>query len=263
MARLVWDAVGERFFEVGVDRGVLYIEGQPGVAWNGLTTVTESPSGGEAQSYYIDGMKYLNVAEAEDFEGTLEAFTYPDVFAECEGLASPYGGLFVTNQVRRPFGLSYRTLIGNDTEGIANGYKIHLLYNVLAEPSNRSNETIDNSPHPQTFSWKITSLPPPITGFRRTSHFIVDSRTADPLALTALENILYGTMSLTPRLPLPNEILTIFETNSSFVVTDNGDGSFTVTGTDFEVHMLDATTFEINTPGATFIDAESYTLTSP
>jgi len=263
VARLVWGALGERFFETGVDRGVLFLEGRPGVVWNGLTSVSETPSGGDSQSYYIDGIKYQNVPNAEDFEGTIEAFTYPDEFAECEGVIAAFSGLFLTNQGRKSFGLTYRTLVGNDVQGVDRGYKLHILYNVLAEPTSRSNSTMDDNPNPQNFSWKITTLPPPIVGYRRTAHIIIDSRVTDPLALTAIENILYGTESLTSRLPLPAEIFTIFETNSSFVVVDNGDGTFTATGTDFEVFMSGTDEFTIDTPSAVFIDADSYTLTSP
>lgn len=263
MARLVWGETGERFFETGVDRGVLYIESRPGVVWNGLTSVTESPTGGDAQPYFIDGIKYQNVPNAEDFEGTIEAFTYPNEFTECEGLIEAYSGLFLTSQGRKPFGLAYRTLVGNDVNGVDKGYKIHLLYNVLAEPTSRSNSTMDDNPNPQNFSWKITTLPPPVVGYRRTAHFIIDSRVTDPLALAAIEDILYGTESLTSRLPLPAEIFTIFETNSSFVVVDNGDGTFTASGTDFEVFMSGVDTFTIDTPSAVFVDADSYTLSSP
>jgi hypothetical protein len=263
MARLVWGEIGERFFETGVDRGVLYLDSRPGVVWNGLTSVSETPSGGSTQGYYIDGIKYQNVADAEEFEGTIEAFTYPDEFAECEGLVSAFSGLLLTAQGRKSFGLSYRTLVGNDIEGVDKGYKIHILYNVLAEPTSRNNASMDDSPNPQNFSWRITTLPPAVTGYRRTAHYIIDSRMTDPLALSAVEDILYGTSSLTARLPLPAELFTIFETNSSFVVVDNGDGSFTASGTDFEVFMSGTDEFTIDTPSAVFIDADSYTLSSP
>ena len=263
MAKLVWGIAGERFYEAGVDRGVLYIADQPGVVWNGLTSVSEIPSGGETKAYYIDGVKYQQVSADEEFVANIEAFTYPDEFAECEGtLQSPHSGLFLTSQPRKSFGLSYRTRIGNDLDGPDHAYKLHLVYNALAESSARQNETLDESPNLTNFSWRVTTLPPPITGYKRTAHFVVDSRSTDPLALTALEEILYGSDALTPRLPDASELFDIFETHSSFVVIDNGDGSFTASGTDFQVHMLDSTTFEINTPAAVFIDATSYTLTS-
>jgi hypothetical protein len=249
-------------FETGVDRGVLYVDGHPGVVWNGLTSVTESPSGGGSKSYYIDGQKYLNVAGFEEFEGTLEAFTYPDLFEECEGTVEALSGLKLTHQGRKSFGLAYRSLVGNDVEGTEHAYKLHIVYNALAEPTSNQHQTTDDSPTPENFSWKITTLPPPVVGFKRTAHYIVDSRRADPLALTALENILYGTDALTSRLPLPAEVINIFTVNSSFIVVDNGDGSWTATGTDEQI-VVTGTEFVIDGPFATFIDADTYQLTSP
>lgn len=260
--RLVWGAIGERLFETGVDRGVLYVAGHPGIVWNGLTSVTESPSGGETTSYYIDGVKYLNVASAEDFEAILEAFTYPDEFEQCEGTSEPFHGLLLTHQGRVSFGLSYRSLVGNDVLGTEFGYKLHLVYNALAEPTQRQQQTMNDSPNPENFSWRLTTLPPEVTGYRNTAHFIVDTRRVDPLALAALEDILYGSEAITPRLPLPTEIFSIFTANSSFVVVDHGDGSWTATGTDEEI-VVTGTEFVIDTPSAVFIDAESYTLSSP
>jgi hypothetical protein len=260
--RLVWDAAGERLFETGIDRGVLYVEGHPGVVWNGLTSFAEAPDGGEATSYWIDGVKYQNVASSEDFEGTLEAYTYPDEFEECEGTSEPFHGLLLTHQKRKSFGLAYRSLVGSDLDGPDHGYKLHLVYNALAEPTQRQRRTTDNTPTPASFSWRITTLAPAITGYRNTAHFIVDTRRVDPLALTALENILYGSDALTPRLPLPAEIFEIFTANTSFVVVDHGDGSWTATGTSEEIVVF-GSEFIIDTPAAEFIDAESYTLSSP
>jgi hypothetical protein len=263
MPRLTWGSSGERFYETGIDRGVLYPEEGAGVSWTGLTSVAEAPTGGTARAYYLDGVKYLHISSAEEFEATISAFTYPDEFIECEGTSSPYPGLFITAQRRRTFGLSYRTLVGNDIDGLEHGYKIHLIYNALAEPSQRANATFNDSPGANNFSWKITTKPPVISGFKRTAHFIIDSRHTDPLALAALEEFLYGSDAAPAAMPTTEELLDIFINNSSFVVVDNGDGSWTATGTDSEIVMLDATTFEINAPGAVFIDAESYTLTSP
>lgn len=262
MTRLIWGAAGERFYETGVERGVLYIGEQPGVVWNGLTSVSETPSGGEAKAYYIDGVKYLNVEADEEFEATIEAFTYPEEFAECEGTIAAIHGFLVTHQRKKSFGLSYRTKVGNDIDGPDHAYKLHVVYNALAEPATRQNTTMNDSPNAENFSWRITTLPPPFTGYKQTAHFILDSRLADPLSMLAIENVLYGTESLTSRLPDPNELFTIFSSSTSFIVVDNGDGTFTATGTDDEVHMLDSTTFEIDTPAAVFIDADSYTLTS-
>lgn len=263
MPRVTWCSVGKRFYETGVDRGVLYIDGKPGVPWNGLTSILETPIGGEAKSYYIDGIKYLNLASSEEFEAVIEALTYPDEFAFCEGYASAYNGLLVTQQPRKSFGLTYRTKIGNDLNGSDFAYKIHLIYNALAEPTQRSNNTMDDSINLSPFSWKITTRPPTITGYKRSAHFVIDSRFTDPMVLSAVEDVLYGTNSAGANLPSPTELFNIFEVNSSFVVIDNGDGSFTATGTDLEVHMIDETSFVINTHGAVFVNEDSYTLSSP
>lgn len=262
MTRIAWDAIGEKAYETGTDRGVIYVSGLAGAPWNGLTSVTESPSGGSSTPYYLDGVKILNVPGSEEFNATLDAFTYPYEFTLCEGVGQPYTGLFVTQQKRKSFGLSYRTIVGNDTEGNDNGYKIHLVYNALAEPSQRAHKSLGETTDLTAFSWNVSTKPIIIPGFKRTSHFVIDSRITNETTLSAIEDILYGTDATAPRLPLPDEIFTIFELNSTFVVVDNGDGTWTATGTDFEVHMLDATTFEIVTPAAVFIDADSYTLTS-
>lgn len=263
MAQLVWGAIGERRYEAGIDHGVLYIGDQPGVAWNGLTSVSENSTGGAATAYYIDGEKYLNSPDSEEFEATIEAFTYPDEFEACDGTAAYLSGLLVTQQPRKSFGLSYRTKVGNDINGIDNGYKIHLIYNALAEPSQRPNKTLSESSDLSAFSWKITTRPPAVVGYKRTAHYIIDSRRTDPAALTVIEAVLYGTESEAPRLPDTTELFDIFTNNSSFFVVDNGDGTFTATGTEFEVHMLDDNIFQISTPGAVFIDPNTYTLTSP
>lgn len=263
MARLVWDKIGDHRYETGVDRGVLYIGVQPGVPWSGLTSVSESPNGGSADPYYLDGVKYLNIPSSEEYEATVEAFTYPDEFAQCDGTASPYTGLFITAQPRKSFGLSYRTLVGNDLEATSHGYKIHIVYNALAEPSNRDFKTLSDNTDTSPFSWKITAKPPAIVGFKPTAHFVIDSRLTDPQTLAALEAILYGDSSNTARLPLPAEILNIFVTTSSFVVVDNGDGSWTATGTNAEIVDNGDGTFVINVPNAVFVDTETYTLSSP
>lgn len=264
MSRLIWDAPGKRYYETGVDRGVLYVSGFPGVPWNGLTAVTENPSGGSADPYYIDGIKYLNIPAAEEYEATIEAFTYPDEFAVCDGSAQPYNGLFLTAQPRKSFGFSYRSKVGNDLSGADFAYKIHLVYNALAEPSSRNNKTIGDSTDPANFSWKVTTKPPPVTGYKRTSHFVIDSRLADPFTLAAIENILYGDSSHTSRLPDPDELLNIFLTTTSFVVTDNGDGSWTATSANpSEIVDNGDGTFTITSPSAVIVDSETYTLSSP
>ena len=209
MTRLNWDAVGERFYEAGVDRGVLYLNGI-GYAWPGLISVAESSSGGEAKPHYVDGYKYANVAVAEEFQATISAFSSPPEFAVCDGLGLVHTGLIATQQRRRPFSFSYRTLIGNDLEGIDHGYKIHLVYNALAAPSSRTNSTIGESAAPGTLSWAITTLAPRVLGIRPTAHFIIDSRTTDPATLVAVEDILYGSDELTPSIPTVTELMTLF-----------------------------------------------------
>lgn len=210
MTRLIWGTQGERFYETGADRGVLYVPGNPGVPWNGLTAVTESPSGGEPRPFYLDGYKYINLASAEEFEATIEAFSSPTEFAQCDGTRAVSNGLFVTQQPRVQFGLSYRTMIGNDTEGIEHGYKIHLVYNGLAAPSSRNNGTISDSPEPNTYSWAITTAPPLLTGFRPTAHMVVDSRKTAPSLLEDLEDLLYGSASLASQLPSQADLIEMF-----------------------------------------------------
>jgi hypothetical protein len=213
---ITWDDVGERFFETGVDHGVLYLQLPDGtypvgVAWNGLVSVTENPSGGESNPQYADNIKYLNLLSAEDFGVTIEAFTYPDEFMEADGSVIPELGVLVGQQARKPFGLAYRTIIGNDTEGTDHGYKLHLIYGALASPSEKAYQTINESPEAITFSWEVTTTPTPVTGLRPASAITIDSRTADPTSLAALEVILYGntTGPVQGRLPLPDEVITL------------------------------------------------------
>lgn len=262
MPKLTWGDTGKRFYESGVDRGVLYVGSNPGVSWSGLVSVNETPSGGEAKPFYFEGIKYLNYSAQEEFEATIEAFTYPDEFAECDGTAVPFSGLYITHQRRRSFGFTYRTKIGNDTVGPEFGYKIHLVYNALAEPSSRDNASISDSVDPNNFSWKITTRPPAMPDFKRTSHFVIDSRFASPDALAVMEAILYGTDEEAARLPSIAEVFDIFTENALFVVTDNGDGTYSVTGPDYLIQMFDATTYQIESPTAIVIDEDTYTLSS-
>lgn len=219
MARLVWDKVGERFYETGVDRGVLYIPTaagvySTGVAWNGLTAVTESPSGAEATPQYADNIKYLNLVSVEEFGGTIEAFTYPDEFGQCDGTAEPVGGLKVGQQSRKTFGLSYRTKVGNDVAGSDLGYKLHLVYGALAAPSEKAYATVNDTPEAMTLSWEFTTTAVEVPNLKPSALLTVDSRdfTTAPAAaaLTALEDALWGATSGTgPRLPLPAEVITL------------------------------------------------------
>lgn len=217
MPVLVWDQTGERLYETGVDHGVLYIPSaagvyDTGVAWNGLTTVTETPSGAESNAQYADNIKYLNLISAEEFGATLEAFTYPPEFNEFDGLAVPAGdGLTIGQQPRKIFGLSYRTKVGNDVEGDSHGYKLHLVYGCSASPSERAYNTINDSPEAITFSWDITTTPAPVTGYSPTSLIVVDSTVADPTALTSLEAALYGDATIgVAHLPTPDEVIAMF-----------------------------------------------------
>lgn len=211
MSRLTWDNIGERYYETGVKNGVLYPvqaagDYSKGVAWNGLTAVTESPSGAEATALYADDIKYLNLISTEEFGATIEAYTYPDEFAECDGSAALAAGVMIGQQKRKTFGLCYRTTLGNDVEGNDYGYKLHLIYGALAAPSEKAYATINDSPEAITFSWEVTTTPVSVTGFKPTSQITIDSTKVDAAKLSALEDILYGTADVEARLPLPDEI---------------------------------------------------------
>lgn len=213
MAKIVWDKTGERLYETGVKQGVLYIPTDgvysKGVAWNGLTAVTESPSGAEATALYADDIKYLNLMSNEEFGCTIEAYTYPEEWAACDGSASLAAGVTIGQQSRKTFGLSYRTTIGNDVEGSDYGYKLHLIYGGLAAPSEKAYATINDSPEAITFSWEVSTTPVNVTGHKPTAHLEIDSTKADKDKLSALEAILYGDENTEPRLPLPDEIATL------------------------------------------------------
>ena len=217
MSKIVWDAVGEHTFETGVRNGVLYLKDaqgayNTGVAWNGLTSVSESPEGAEATDLYADDIKYLTLMSAENFKATIEAYTYPDEFAECDGSATIATGVVIGQQTRKPFGLCYRTAIGNDTDGNEHGYKLHIVYGCQASPSEKQYSTINDSPEAITFSWEVNTTPVNVNGKKPTATLIIDSTKADKSKLTALEAILYGSESTEPRLPLPDEIATLMTT---------------------------------------------------
>ena len=221
MSKIVWDKTGERQYETGVKNVVLYLQTNGvynnGVAWNGLTAVTESPSGAEATALYADDMKYLNLYSAEEFGATIEAYTYPDEFGECDGSKELVEGVTIGQQTRKAFGLCYRTVIGNDTDGEAHGYKLHIIYGAMASPSEKAYATINDSPEAITFSWEVTTTPVNVTGAKPTASVVIDSTKADPTKLAALEVILYGKDPTTqdgndgvaPRLPLPDELKTL------------------------------------------------------
>lgn len=213
MSKLVWDQTGERLYETGVKYGVLYVqEGAAypkGVAWNGLTAVTESPSGAEATALYADDIKYLNLMSAEEFGATIEAYTYPDEFMACDGSASLTEGVYVGQQARKSFGLCYRTTVGNDTVNNDYGYKLHLIYGALASPSEKAYSTINDSPEAITFSWEVSTTPVNVTGHKPTACLTIDSTKVAPEKLAALEEILYGKEQAESRLPLPDEVVQI------------------------------------------------------
>lgn len=218
MAKLNWDQTGQKTYETGVDHGVLYqqVNGAytKGVAWNGLTNVTESPSGAEASPIYADNIKYLNLISTEEFGATIEAYTYPEEFAECDGSKELAAGVYIGQQSRKTFGMCFRTKIGNDTDGDSHGYKLHLIYGALAAPSERAYATVNDSPEAITFSWEITTTPVDVTGGKPTACLTIDSTKADATKLAALEVILYGKDATSqeandgvdPRMPLPDEV---------------------------------------------------------
>lgn len=222
MSKLVWDAAGQHFYETGVDQGVLYPRAADGsypegVAWNGLTAVTESPSGAEATDLYADNIKYLSIRSAETFGATIEAYTYPDEFGQCDGTAEPVTGVKIGQQNRKAFGLCYRTILGNDTELNDHGYKLHLIYGATAAPSEKAYNTVNDSPDAVTFSWEVSTVPVNVTNFKPTASIVIDSTKftaqADKAKLDALEAKLFGTdgegqvEGTTPYLPLPDEVI--------------------------------------------------------
>lgn len=223
MSKITWDKTGERYYETGVKQGVLYSyntktnEYKPGVAWNGLTAVTESPSGAEASPLYADDIKYLNLISNEEFGATIEAYTYPDEFAQCDGSAEIAEGVVIGQQKRNTFGLSYKTTLGNDVDNNDYGYKLHLIYGCLAAPSEKGYSTINDSPEAITLSWEISTTPVSVSGFKPTANITIDSTKVDSAKLASLEAILYGKDPTTeggddgvePRLPFPDEIATL------------------------------------------------------
>ena len=214
MAKIIWDQEGQRFYETGVSNGVLYVRDtsgyKTGVAWNGLVNVSESPSGAEANPIYADNIKYLSLTSAEDFAATIEAYTYPDEFAECDGSAELADGFFIGQQVRKSFAFAYKTKIGNDVDDNL-GYKLHIVYGAKAAPSEKAYGTINESPEAITFSWEVSTVPVPVEGYKPTSTIVLDSTKLDPTKLAAVEDKLFGTDGDEPTLLLPNEILALLQ----------------------------------------------------
>lgn len=263
MTVLTWDKVGERFYQTGIDRGVLYLQNGTGVAWNGLVDIEESPNL-DYKSFFLDGVKYLESLTPSDFVGKLKAFTYPDEFDLVNGIGIVAPGLNLHDQPQKSFNLSYRTKIGNDVDGMEHGYKIHLLYNLISNPESYSFETLtDSGVKPIEFSWTLTGTPPKIKKFRPTVHISVDSTNTPPDILKLLEDKLYGTATSNPSLPSIQDVAEFFGYLDALLIVDHGDGTWSaIDESDAYITMLDETTFQINNVDATSLDSETYTVSS-
>lgn len=220
MPRIVWDAETQKTFETGVSNGVHYMQDKDGkyvhgVAWNGLTGVTQSPSGADANALWADNIKYLNLRAAEEFGATVEAYTYPKQFGECDGSVEIVPGVTIGQQNRKKFGLSYKTIFGNDTEGEDYGYKIHMIYNCDAAPSEKAYSTKNDSPDAINFSWELSTTPVNVTGYKPTAHMEITSTDLNSEFLAKIEDILYGTDTEDPRMPLPDEIFELYKEYAS------------------------------------------------
>ena len=263
MARLDWDQSGEKIFDTGLDRGVLYLADSTGVAWNGLISVEEVAIEG-ADSYFFDGEKYGDLGFSNDFAGKIKAFTYPEEFLTYEGKRTDdaIAGLRIPYQAQPTFGLSFRTLVGNDVEGLDLGYKIHILYNLLATPGELHYETLSDDVSPLEFEWSVTSKPERVSGYIPTAHVFADSRYMSEEGFAFLEDILYGTDTTTPTLPSLGTLIAMLTTSSTVVITDHGDGTWSAEGPSEFVYMLDETTFEIDGTDVTYLDADTYEISS-
>ncbi len=263
MTKIIWDEVGERIYQAGIDHGVLYLHDGTVAVWNGLVDLEES-SNAELKSFYLDGVKYLENLLPGDFIGKLKAFTYPDEFDAVNGLVNVAPGLTYYEQPPKSFNLSYRTLIGNDIEGTEFGYKIHILYNILAKPEANTYQTFQESNiEPVAFTWSLTGTPPKIDRLRPTVHVSIDSRTTPSDILKLIEDILYGTATTGPSLLPITEIGEIFGYRGGLVIIDHGDGSWSALDeSDTYISMTDSTTFEIDGADVTYLDPETYTISS-
>lgn len=262
MTTLSWDASGQRFYETGVDQGVLYLPDAAGaysngVAWNGLTSVSESPTGAEPNALYADNIKYLNLYSAEEFGATIEAYTYPDEFAQFDGMFTPEVGISVGQQSRKSFGLSYRTKVGNDVDGDNHGYKLHLIYGCTASPSEKAFSSINDSPEAITFSYEVSTVPVAVTGATPTSIVTVDSTKVGSAALASLEDFLYGTSGTDPSLPLPDAVVALF--SGSTVVATPTEPTFNGTDT-ITIPAITGVNYHDNTNGGTLLTAGAYVI---
>jgi hypothetical protein len=264
MAVLTWDQVGDRVYQTGVDRGVLYLQDGTVAVWNGLVDIEESPNS-ELKSFFLDGVKFLENLSPSDFIGKLKAFTYPDEFDVVNGVAHVAPGLSYHEQPPKSFSLSYRTMIGNDVEGEKYGYRLHILYNLLATPDAIAFSTLtDSGVQPVTFGWTLTGTPPKqVKKARPTVHVSIDSRTTPPEILQLVESQLYGTKTTAPKLPPITEIGEYFGYRGALLIIDHGDGSWTaIDESDTYIDMINATQFEINGADATYSDPDTYDVSS-
>lgn len=262
MTTLAWDEIGERIYEAGVDRGVLYLSDGRAVPWNGIVSVEES-STAELKPYYLDGNKYMETLVPGDFAGKLRAFTYPDEFEEVSGVTHVAPGFRFHDQPSKRFSLSYRTKIGDDIQGLALGYKIHILYNVVAKPDARLYRTLNQSPESIEFGWDLSGVPPTVGRFKPPVHITIDSREVGSDILEIIENVLYGTPTSSPSLPTIQDIAEYFGYLGALIIVDHGDGSWTAIdeGGDY-IDMLDATTFQIDNANANYLDSDTYQVSS-
>ena len=262
MTVLQWDRVGERFFQTGIDRGVLYLHDGKAVVWNGLTAV-EDGSLQESQSYFLDGVKYLEKLAPADFSGKLRAFTYPTEFDALVGITPVAPGLFYHDQPPKSFNLAYRTRLGNDVDGTDLGYKIHLFYNLVANTDPYMFEAIRDPLKPVEFGWNLTGTPPIAKGFRPTVHISIDSTQIDEDTLETIEGIIWGTPETDPWLPTIDEIRDLFQTLGALIIIDNGDGTWQAIDTGNEyITMVSSTEFRIANADATYLDATTYTIST-
>lgn len=262
MAKLAWDKTGERVYQSGIDRGVLYLNDGRAFPWNGLTSV-EDGSEKEISSYYMDGVKYLEKISPGDFSGKVKAFTYPDEFEPMNGVETVSPGLLFYDQPPEDFCLSYRTKIGNDVSDTEFGYKIHLLYNLVVNPDASTFETLADPIKPVEFTWSISGSPPPLAGHRPTVHIAIDSTSFDPEFLQTLEEILYGTDTTNPRLPSIQEIADFVKSYGVLIIVDNGDGTWTAIDQSNEyITMTDPTTFRIDNADAVYLDVSTYQIST-
>lgn len=255
MTRVSWSEIGQRYFETGLDRGVLYPNELPGVPWNGLISLDEDASPG-VNTYYQDGRPFLNVPVPKEFSGTLKAYTYPDVFSEIMGYAQATQGMYVDSQMGDSFGLTYRTRVGNDVSSIDFGYKVHLVYNAVVGAPSSSYQTLNDSLSPTDFSWNILTSPMPLEGFRPMAHLILDTRTMNPTELSQIEDILYGTTLDTPRLPSPQEVYDVLTVGDHIEIIDNGDGTWDAVGSAENVYLTGPGEFEIDNVNAVIPGAD-------